>query len=96
LVVRFSKICAPFYRRWFGLVSVLVGQDFLILAKVKSSCNNFIKFAALSFLGKESSKSRACQQSVQPTGGIRRGFQVVFWLQVFSALGANPIPPTSG
>jgi len=78
------------------LVNVLVGQDFLILAKVKGSCNNFIKFAALSFLGKESCKSRACQQSVQPTGGIRRHFQAFFWLQVFSALEANLVPPTSG
>jgi len=33
---------------------------------------------------------------VQPTGGILPHFQAFFWLQVFSALEANPRPPTSG
>jgi len=79
-----------------GLVSVLICQDFLVVAKVKGSCNNLVRFAALSFLGKESCKSKACQQSVQPTGGIRRHLQAFFWLRVFPALGANLVPPTSG
>jgi len=39
---------------------------------------------------------KVAQQSVQPTGGIRRHFQAFFWLQVFSALEANLVPPTSG
>jgi hypothetical protein len=39
---------------------------------------------------------KACQQSVQPTGGIRRRFQAFFWLRAFSALEANLVPPTSG
>jgi len=39
---------------------------------------------------------KACQQSVQPTGGILRRFRAFFWLQVFSALEANLVPPTSG
>jgi len=38
----------------------------------------------------------AAQQSVQPTGGILPHFQAFFWLRVFPALEANPIPPTSG
>ena len=79
-----------------GLVSVLICQDFLVVAKVKGSCNNLVRFAALSFLGKESCKSKACQQSVQPTGGIRPDLQAFFWLQVFFALEANLVPPTSG
>jgi len=39
---------------------------------------------------------KTAQQSVQPTGGILRRFRAVFWLRVFSALEANPRPPTSG
>jgi hypothetical protein len=36
------------------------------------------------------------QQSVQPIGGIRPDLQAFFWLQVFSALEASLVPPTSG
>jgi len=39
---------------------------------------------------------KASQQSVQPTGGIRPDLQAFFWLRAFSALEANPSPPTSG
>ena len=35
---------------------------------------------------------KAAEQSVQPTGGTRRGFQAFFWLQVFSALGVLSRP----
>jgi len=45
---------------------------------------------------KEIYQPNRTQQSVQPTGGIRPDLRAFFWLRVFSALEANPRPPTSG
>jgi hypothetical protein len=39
---------------------------------------------------------RAAQQCVHPTSGIRRVFEKVFWLGVFSAFAQNLRPPTCG
>jgi len=38
---------------------------------------------------------KTAQQTVQPTGGIRPDLQAFFWLQVFSAVEAYLVPPTS-
>jgi hypothetical protein len=52
--------------------------------------------AVVLFFGQRFGWRKAAQQSVQPTGGIRPDLQAFFWLQVFPALEANLVPPTSG
>jgi hypothetical protein len=69
----------------------------LLVVKVKGSCNNLSGFCGQVLLQPASlAQHGATQQSVQPTGGIRPDLQAFFWLRAFSALEANPRPPTSG
>jgi hypothetical protein len=74
-----------------GIASVLQ-VSFLVVAKVKGSCNNFNNSAVVFFSGSESCKSKACQQSVQPTGGILPHFRAFFWLRAFSCFRSESRP----
>jgi hypothetical protein len=67
---------------FFASVSSVV--FFLVVAKVKISCNNLVSFMVVVLVINQRVLHKACQQSVHLTGGILRHFRAFFYTRTES------------